>query len=134
MWKPYGTSPFVLLFEIFPSISFERLSVSCVNLLEYPVYMRSHYFIIAHDPPSFCSACVVEVQLHLVIAQPVHYQHQDLRLVRVALQILCQDRAETAVVVVPLYMREQFGLANAIEMNNTRILAVSCVYLRFGRV
>ena len=105
MWKPYGASPFVLLFEIFPSVSFERLSVSCVYLLEYLVHVWSHYFVLTHDASSFCFGCIVEVELHLMIAQPIHYQHQDLRLVRVALQILCQDGAETAVVIVPLSMR-----------------------------
>ena len=73
IWKPYGASPFffVLLFDIFPSVSSERLSVSCVNLLEYLVHMCSHYFIITPVPSSFCAGYVFKVELHWVIAQLV---------------------------------------------------------------
>ena len=98
---------FVLCRHVFTSNCFQCLFVYSSHVAENAIQPSFHRFIPAEQTSS--AGRVVEIRFHLVIAQLVHDQYQDLPSVRSTRQILRQNWSETAVIVVPLQSR-QFGL------------------------
>ena len=62
-------------------------------------------FILAHDPVIVESRWILKISFHLVVPELIHYQHKGLAFVRCAVEIIPQNRAEAAVVVISLHKR-----------------------------
>ena len=98
---PYGARCFVLVaVDILSSNVFEGPLVYSIHGVEHVVHacLPSAY----HAPVTLVGG--PEVCLHLVVPQLVDDESEDLPRARLA-QVICQDRTEAAVVVVPLHRR-----------------------------
>ena len=103
VWRqPYGTRFFVpIAWAIRPAKCLECLFVYVLHLAKHVIH--ACFALAYHTPVAVVGG--PEVGLHLVIPQLVYDKRKDLPLVRFVFEVFRQDRAETAVVVVPLRVR-----------------------------
>ena len=71
-----------------------------MDAIEHKVQCLARRFILTNQ--SSTPGRGVKVGLHLVIAQLVDDQNQNLSLLRLTCQVMSQDGPETAVIIVPL--------------------------------
>ena len=99
--QSYGTRFFILIAsDILSAKLLERLLVYFLHIAKHVVHAC---FALTYHPP-VVTVGGSEVGLHLVIPQLVDNKRKDLPLVGFVFKIFRHDRAETAVVVIPLRM------------------------------
>lgn len=87
-----------------PSI-FEGCFVIHLDFVEYGVEFAARFIRVAQHASVATTAS--KIPFHLVIAKLIDYQNKDVRMLGLFIcQVLRQDRAETAVVIIALHVQE----------------------------